>query len=257
MKQKHIVRVGNLSIGEGMPKIIVPLTGKMPADLMKQAAQIRKTPGVDAVEWRVDFYEHALWEMQVLAALRAIRAALGEIPLLFTFRTAKEGGELEIEKEAYYALNLAAARSGLVDLIDVEVFFAEDVADHVAQLRACGVKVIGSRHEFEQTPSDEEMTAWLEHSWKVGADIPKLAVMPQCREDVDRLLAVTRALREQYDRPLITISMSELGLDSRLKGEEFGSAMTFGAVGQTSAPGQIPVGELRRALETLHTEHNP
>lgn len=252
MKQEHIVRVRDLSIGEGMPKIIVPLTGKMPADLLKQAAQIRKIPGIDAVEWRVDYYEHALWERQVLAALRALRAALGEIPLLFTFRTKGEGGELEIEKEAYYALNLAAARSGLVDLMDVEVFFAEDVADHIAQLQQYEVKVVGSRHDFEKTPSAEEMTAWLERGWEVGADIPKLAVMPQCREDVDRLLAVTRSLREKHDRPLITISMSELGVDSRLRGEEFGSAMTFGAVGQTSAPGQISVADLRRELERIH-----
>jgi len=32
----------------------------------------------------------------------------------------------------------------------------------------------------------------------------------------------------------------------------FGSAMTFGAVGQVSAPGQIPVEELVQALDILH-----
>ena len=62
------ITVRDLMIGEGMPKIIVPLTGKMPADLMKQAQRVRKEPGVDAVDWRVDFYEHALWPSQVLAA---------------------------------------------------------------------------------------------------------------------------------------------------------------------------------------------
>ena len=40
---------------------------------------------------------------------------------------------------------------------------------------------------------------------------------------------------------------------SRLSGEAFGSAMTFGAVGQVSAPGQIPVERLRNALQILHT----
>lgn len=254
MDGKTVVCVRNLSIGEGIPKIIVPLTGKMPADLLKQAVQARKTPGVEAVEWRVDFYEHALWEGQVLAALKALRAALGELPLLFTFRTKKEGGEQEIAKEDYYAVNLAVARSGLADLVDVEIFTASDVAEHIAQLHACGVKVIGSKHDFDQTPADEELTAYLERGWEVGADIPKLAVMPRTEEDVERLLHVTRSLRDKHEKPLITMSMGALGARSRVQGEIYGSAMTFGALGQASAPGQIAVEELCRELERIHTE---
>ena len=254
MGEKQIVRVRTLTIGVGMPTIIVPLTGKMPADLLKQAAQARKTPGVEAVEWRVDFYEHALWEGQVLAALKALRAALGEFPLLFTFRTKKEGGELELEPEDYFALNLAAARSGLVDLVDVELCTAGNVAEQIEALHRCGVTVVGSKHDFEKTPSNPELREYLEWGWKVGADLPKLAVMPQTQEDVDRLLAVTKALREEYGRPLITMSMGTLGVTSRLQGEIYGSAMTFGALGQVSAPGQLRVEQLRRELERIHAE---
>ena len=248
------VTVRGLTVGEGMPKIIVPLTGKMPADLMKQAQRARKEPGVDAVEWRVDLYEHALWPAQVLAALKAMRGALGEIPLLFTCRTAKEGGELEIDKEDYYALNLTAARSGLVDLVDVETDTAEDVASHIAQLHELGVKVVASHHDFDKTPGEAELCACLERGWEVGGDISKLAVMPQCEEDVARLLTVTKAVRDGADRPLIAISMGELGVTSRTEGERHGSAMTFAALGQTSAPGQIPVAQLRRELERVHAE---
>ena len=246
--------VRNLTIGEGMPKIIVPLTGKMPADLMKQAQRARKEPGVDAVEWRVDFYEHALWPAQVLAALKALRAALGEMPLLFTCRTAGEGGELDIPKEDYYALNLAAARSGLVDLVDVEMDTAEDISDHIAQLHELGVKVVASRHDFEKTPEDAALRACLEWGWEVGGDISKLAVMPRSEEDVSRLLAVTKAVYEQVRRPLIAISMGGLGTISRVEGERHGSAMTFAALGQISAPGQIPVSALRKELERIHAE---
>ena len=248
------VTVRDLLIGEGMPKIIVPLTGKMPADLMKQAQRARKEPGVDAVEWRVDLYEHALWPAQVLAALKAMRAALGEIPILFTCRTAGEGGELEIEKEDYYALNLTAARSGLVDLVDVETDTAEDVADHIAQLHELGVKVVASRHDFEKTPEDEQLRVCLERGWAVGGDISKLAVMPQSEEDTARLLAMAKAVHDGADRPLIAISMGALGVASRTEGERYGSAMTFAALGQSSAPGQIPVSQLRSELERVHAE---
>ncbi len=252
MKQEHIVRVRSLHIGSGMPKIIVPLVGRTGAELLDQARCAGKAPGVDAVEWRVDFYEYAREEENVLAMLTDLREVLGEKPLLFTFRTQKEGGQLPVEKDTYYALNLAVARSGKADLIDVEIFTADDVGEHVARLREYPVKVIGSKHDFEKTPADGEMTSDLERAWAVGADIPKLAVMPRCREDVDRLLEVTRWLYERYDCPLITISMSELGVDSRLCGEKVGSAMTFGVLGQASAPGQISVEELRRELERRH-----
>lgn len=248
------VTVRGLTIGEGIPKIIVPLTGKMPADLMKQAARAGKEPGVDAVEWRVDLYEHALWPAQVLAALKAMRTVLGDIPLLFTCRTAKEGGELEIEKEDYYALNLTAARSGLVELVDVETDTAEDVPQHIAQLHELGVKVVASHHDFEKTPEDAQLRECLERGWEVGGDISKLAVMPQCSEDVTRLLTVTKAVHDENDRPLIAISMGGLGIASRTEGGRYGSAMTFAALAQASAPGQIPVYQLRCELERIHAD---
>ena len=87
----------------------------------------------------------------------------------------------------------------------------------------------------------------------MGADIPKIAVMPQNKADVLTLLAATEEMYRCYaDRPLITMSMSATGVITRLCGEVFGSAMTFGAVGQVSAPGQIPVEKLNSALEIIH-----
>ncbi|MCD8369221.1 MAG: type I 3-dehydroquinate dehydratase, partial [Clostridiales bacterium] len=63
----------------------------------------------------------------------------------------------------------------------------------------------------------------------------------------------TREMSEEYaDRPIITMSMSGTGLVSRLCGEVFGSALTFGAVGKTSAPGQIDASELHTILTTIH-----
>lgn len=49
---------------------------------------------------------------QVMAALAEIRGALKALPLLFTFRSKKEGGETELSDDAYFALNREAARSG-------------------------------------------------------------------------------------------------------------------------------------------------
>ena len=48
------------------------------------------------------------------------------------------------------------------------------------------------------------------------------------------------------------MSMAKAGVISRLAGEVFGSAATFGAVKKASAPGQISVNDLRTVLTILH-----
>ena len=73
------------------------------------------------------------------------------------------------------------------------------------------------------------------------------------RQDVLTLLAATEEMTGNYaDRPIITMSMAKDGVISRFCGEVFGSALTFGAAGQTSAPGQIEVEKLRGVLEIFH-----
>ena len=51
---------------------------------------------------------------------------------------------------------------------------------------------------------------------------------------------------------LITMAMSGIGMISRLSGECFGSAVTFGAARKASAPGQIGVEQLREILQIVH-----
>ena len=95
--------------------------------------------------------------------------------------------------------------------------------------------------------------ARLQKMQEFGADLPKIAVMPQCRKDVLTLLAATEEMAGTYaDRPIITMSMAKDGVISRICGEVFGSALTFGTAGKASAPGQIEVERLREVLEIFH-----
>ena len=92
------------------------------------------------------------------------------------------------------------------------------------------VKVVSSNHDFDKTPEKEELIRRLCKMQELGADIPKIAVMPTCRRDVLMLLDATLEMTESYaDRPIITMSMAGTGVISRLAGEAFGSALTFGA----------------------------
>ena len=256
MIKKNIktITVKNIIIGEGTPKICVPLVGASFAQLIEEANYL-KTLDLDLVEWRVDFFEHVEKIEKVKEVLREIRAILPQTPLVFTFRSAKEGGEKEVSTSFYFELNKAIAETGLVDIVDVELFNDEnDVKALIEAVHSQNVYVIISNHDFHATPVKEEIISRLRKAQELGGDLPKIAVMPASTADVLTLLDATTTMNEQYtDRPIITMSMAGKGVISRLAGELFGSAITFGAAKKASAPGQVSVKELRSVLNLLHT----
>ena len=249
----NTIKVRDIEIGAGAPKIIVPIVGVTKEDILNEAKTFDSIP-VDVVEWRVDWFEHVFEFDKVEDVLKELRNVLGNIPLLLTFRTKKEGGEKAIDTKEYKELNLRAAKTGYVDFIDVEIFTGDDVVREIIDgAHAAGVRVIASNHDFFKTPAKSDIIYRLRKMQDMGADIPKIAVMPQSRRDVLTLLCVTEEMVSDYaDRPIITMSMAGTGVISRLCGEVFGSSMTFGAAKKASAPGQMGVNDLNTVLDLLH-----
>ena len=249
----NTVKVRNIEIGTGIPKICVPIVGVTKEEIIEAAKKITSTPA-DVVEWRVDWYEDIFDFGKTEDTMKALRETLGDMPILFTFRTSKEGGENAIEADADVELNQKAAKTGLIDLVDVEAFTGDDAVKAVVETaHECGVKVVASNHDFHKTPAQEEIVSRLKKMQELGADIPKIAVMPQNKKDVLTLLAATEEMATEYaDRPIITMCMAGTGVISRLCGEVFGSALTFGAVGKASAPGQMGAEDLKTVLTLLN-----
>ncbi|MGP7816419.1 type I 3-dehydroquinate dehydratase [Niallia sp. 01092] len=249
----QVVKVKNIEIGAGIPKICVSMIGQTVQQLKEEAAYL-KTLNVDVIEWRVDYFAQADDVEKVLSALSVIRNELADLPLIFTFRSKKEGGEKELDSSLYFALNKAACEAGIADIIDIELFNDEkEIQEIVNYAHSKKVAVIISNHDFEKTPSKEEIIARLCKAQQLGADLPKIAVMPNCAADVITVLDATSTMKEQYaDRPIIVMSMAGKGAISRMAGEVFGSALTFAAAKKASAPGQIPVAELRTVLNIVH-----
>lgn len=249
----NTVKIRNIEIGSGLPKICTPIVGATKEDILVEAENIGSLP-VDIAEWRVDWFEHACDFSKVEDVLRDLRAILGETPLLMTFRTSNEGGEKSIKPDDYVDLILSASETGYVDLVDVEAFIGTDIAKEIiAGAHNAGVKVIGSNHDFNKTPDKDEIVERLRKMQDLGVDIPKIAVMPKDMKDVITLLAATEEMHREFtDRPIVTVSMSEAGVLSRICGEAFGSAITFGAAKNVSAPGQMGVNDLSTAIKLLH-----
>lgn len=243
------VTVRDICIGRGAPKLCVPIVGRTGEEVLEQAAKLITLP-LDVVEWRADWLNE---NEDAMAVLSALRVAVGNHPLLVTFRTAAEGGQRQPTPQEYLAFCSDAAASGCADLVDVELFCQDDMAEQVLEaVHRTGVPVVMSSHDFEKTPGRKEMFARLQRMEEMGADIAKLAVMPQKRKDVLRLLDVTLKAQEELECPIITMAMGPLGVVSRVTGECFGSALTFGAGEQSSAPGQMPATQLRDILDAIH-----
>ncbi|MCF7520777.1 type I 3-dehydroquinate dehydratase [Neisseria sp. ZJ106] len=245
------VHLKHIELGAGVPKIAVPLVAKDSDGLLQAVAAVRQV-GADIVEFRADFLENAGNVDFVLAQTALVREALPDTPLLFTFRRSAEGGSFPCSDSDYFALLQRVAVSGLIDMLDIELFAGKaGVQQTIAAAKAVGVAVLLCNHDFQATPPQPEITGRLKSMAELGADVCKIAVMPQSADDVLTLLAATAEARKAIDCPIVTMSMGKLGAISRLAGQTFGSAMTFGTAGQESAPGQIPADKLREILAAL------
>ena len=247
------VTVRGCRIGEGRPKVIIPIVEHTEAAILEKAAQF-STLQADCVEWRVDLFENAADLRAVSHCLAKLRVALRDKLLLVTFRTKAEGGNTALEHNAYLSFIRTVLATDCADLIDMEFFTAgADLPALVEDAHTAGAAVVCSSHDFHKTPPRAEMVRRMTAMQQAGADLPKLAVMPQSRTDVLELLAATAEMADQHpETPVITMSMGALGAVSRLAGEAFGSAMTFANPGQASAPGQVPLDIVNEVLDALH-----
>lgn len=235
-----------------MPAIITPLVGKTRAAVLEEvAAIVPKKP--DLIEWRIDFFEDIGNSRAVIDTALAIRQATGaqHIPVLLTRRNATEGGQtLTIDETAVIAIYTAACEARCIELIDYELSNAPAGIDALRKVsRANGIGMIMSYHNFQMTPDAATLDAKFAAAARLGADVGKVAVMPQNEHDVLALLAATSRAREAHDLSLISMSMGSIGSLSRIMGWAYGSAATFAVGKSCSAPGQIAIEDLRTALD--------
>lgn len=246
--------IKNQVFGQGRPKICVPLVGRTQEQLVSEA-QLAEKSSCEVVEWRVDLFEEVTNLEAVVATLSEIRENLPNKLLLVTFRTQAEGGQWDLSLHYYQELYEAVAATGQVELLDVELGVAEYLGRGFIQgLKKQGVGIILSYHNFQKTPADGELLLKVSVMKQFTADFGKLAVMPHELKDVLRFMNVSVQLAELTELPLVLISMGDLGKTTRVSGELIHSVMTFGSLTDSSAPGQIPVEELRQVLDVMHME---
>jgi len=207
----------------------------------------------DLVEWRADHFKAVADTAAVLDTARALREACGTLPLVFTCRSSKEGGQrIALVDEQIVELYAAVSASRLVDFVDFELEHDARLVQRVRESAHTNeVRLILSYHNFSYTPGVDFLVDRFLEAERQGADLAMVSVMPRDRADVLTLLAATARADDKAHIPLISMSVGPLGSVTRMVGGLFGSCLSY-AVGETaSAPGQIPIGDLVTVLDIL------
>lgn len=253
LESKQPVRVKEKTIGGATPLVCLPLVAEDRAVLLPRAAELTAL-APDLLEWRVDGFSRVHEVGACLDALKRLCGLTAHIPLIFTCRIDREGGMQSVSRDNRLELISRAVRTGLVDIADIELCNDPEFIDRVKTVcREHNTRLILSFHDFEKTPDSGCIIETLVRARDLGADIAKLAAMPKDFGDVLTLMNATLAARtSRIDIPMVTISMGELGVVSRISGGVFGSDITFAVGNAASAPGQIPIGDLRPAMSALY-----
>ena len=240
-----VLRAGNTTLEDGKVRICVPIAYETEKEILEESVRIGKSSVADIAEWRIDWYQDVFQPRKRNALSRKIRENLQGKPLLVTFRSRREGGERDITPEAYQVLLDEVIESNIgsntVDLLDVELSqgmaCVQELIKHAHQM---GIGVIVSQHDFKKTPEASSLITTMEQMASYGADVCKIAVMPQSLADVAALLSATGTMKENHPETLlITMSMGRTGCVS---------VMSFGSMGKASAPGQVSAKELSDVL---------
>ncbi|ADG72427.1 type I 3-dehydroquinate dehydratase [Brachyspira murdochii] len=245
---ENIVKIKNIKLGIGSPKICIPVVEKNEKDIIKYIKEINKLP-VDIIEWRADFFINDTSNFDYIISISNEIKKTTNKPILFTLRSIKEGGNIKYNNSIIDVYN-AVIENKCFDLIDLELLTLKD--DNIKKLiklsKANNIKTIISNHDFNKTPSKKEIISRIKKMIKFKCDIAKVAYMPKTKKDVITLLDASNEIK---DFPIIAISMGELGIISRI----FGSILTFASAKRSSAPGQLEAMKLKYILDSIYTKN--
>jgi 3-dehydroquinate dehydratase-1 len=241
-----MVKIGSFDLEKKAAIVAVILQD--PFEASKKAAHM----GADILEIRLDLLGIRDKDL-ALETIRKIKLETG-LPVIITNRSCIEGGKWEGKEAERISLLVALiAHENGADAVDIELSTEKEERDRVVKAaKSNGKTVIISYHDFSKTPSFQEMKSTVEGAFLAGADIAKLAFMPHSMRNVLDLLELTLDAKET-GRAICTIAMGKLGEHTRVIAPLYGSVLTYASIKDTasSAPGQLPVDELKKIMELL------
>ncbi len=230
----------NLQSNNGHPAVVCTITS---------AGDLSALPDIMAHSSKPDLLELRLDLLGSLAdqAVQAVSALKPKPDLLLTARRGDEGGGGNLScADRQRLFNLHLARAALID-IEIRSLETENWGNFIALVRsqASPPLIIGSYHDFKQTPAHDSLKAVISRGMAAGVDIVKIATRLQSENDLQRL----KTLLDSPPLPLAVMGMGEhLGQISRIQLARAGSLLNYGYAVEESAPGQWQANSLARQL---------
>lgn len=224
----------------------IPLISINKKDLLADV-EAEVNNGCDFLEWRRDHFMKGenISQVEEFDILKEIKKRMTTQGLIYTYRSHLEGGVFQTSDAIREVGIQTAIESNLVDYIDVELdsdnaFLGRIISD----LKSNKTQWIVSHHNFDKTPSAEEIENIYASMENSGGDVLKLAVMPHSPEDIRHLMKATLTHNESTEKPMIAIAMGVFGGITRIATELCGGSLTYAAgIGRT-APGQLSLEEI-------------
>lgn len=265
------LRIRNTNFETGRPQVAISLTGRTYEEIIAQCRKAVSRP-VQIIEWRADCYLAAIDNieeellkadiyLEMLRILDDIRNIIGEMPLIFTLRSSRQGGFINLEHDQIEGIQDFIAESELVDVVDVEIkglkkrnggIGGKLLMERVEKLHSLGVKVILSYHEFDEMIPSKDVVRLVDAMTNYGGDLYKVAAMAEDIEDAKEMVRATAFLTKHGVGPVVTCAMGKAGAITRIIGGKYGSVITFAALDKASAPGQISVTKLAEKLDEVY-----
>ncbi len=134
--------------------------------------------------------------------------------------------------------------------VDIEIESAPAliaVISELARKKACSL--ILSYHNFEFTPTSDELASILHSCYSSGADVAKIACMVNSKKDNARLLS----LYGEEGRKVV-LGMGDPGKITRLAALDLGAEFTFAALSakDATAPGQLTYDQINSLFNQIH-----
>ena len=224
-------------------KLVVSI---MPRTL-EEAQQLDRSryDGADVIEWRADFLD----KNEILTVAPAVFEKFAGREILFTLRTRGEGGQIDLTREEYLAIIQDIQSIYHPDYIDFEFYSHREVFEQMLEFS----NLVLSYHNFQETP--ENMMEILSELTSLSPKLVKVSVMAHNEQEVLDLMNYTRGFKTlNPEQDYVTISMGKVGKISRLTADLTGSSWSYASVGEESAPGQIPLENMRRIRELLNED---
>src|SRR5439155_2662421 len=237
----NTARFGSLEIGR-IPRIVGTLSS---FDSLTRFTKLAEKP-YDVAEVRLDVVGTGNdW----LSECKLIEAS--GTPVIVTLRIVSEGGKSQLGNDQRKAIFKSALP--VVSAIDVEL--KSGLADSLyADAKAQGKAVMVSFHDFDKTPSLDELSEIASQAGK-RASVVKISTFINSASDLKTLQSL---LQKDWDVPMCVIGMGPLGTSTRVSFPCVGSCLTYGYLDVPAAPGQLPartlVEELRKTLPTFNED---